>query len=180
MRSGGTYIWHTTVSACADLRLVCVDEDTRVAKRASATIARNDTLLGPAHGLLVNEVDGCHRSRLRHCQPMSLPTTVFTAIAHVQRPTLAYPVRTWSSMIVCSKRGPTMAFSRGCWLLLQMPLRLGACMVRICSPASTLSCRTLSRLPSEDVGVALVAETGECGSLGLGLLAGTGLSVTVL
>jgi hypothetical protein len=73
-----------------------------------------------------------------------------------------------------------MAFSRGAWLLLQMPLRLGACMVRICSPASTLSCRTLSMLPSEDVGVALVAETGERGSRALGSLAGTGLSLAVL
>jgi hypothetical protein len=63
-----THIWHAAVCARADLRLVCVDEDTGVTKRTSASVARNDFLLGPAHGLLVNEVDGSQRSRLRvHC-----------------------------------------------------------------------------------------------------------------
>jgi hypothetical protein len=63
-----THIWHAAVGAGANLRLVCVDEDTGVTKRSSASVTRNDLLLRPAHGLLVNEVDGSQRSRLRvHC-----------------------------------------------------------------------------------------------------------------
>ena len=65
-----TYEWHAAVATGVDRGLVCVDEDTRVSKRSSATVARHDLLLGPAHRLLVNELDGCHRSRLCHCQPM--------------------------------------------------------------------------------------------------------------
>jgi hypothetical protein len=90
------------------------------------------------------------------------------------------PAHTWSAIMVCSKRGPTIALSRGCWLLLQIPLRLGDCMVRNSSPCSTLSWRTLSWLPSEEVGVALVAETGDLGWRPLGSLAGIGLSGVVL
>lgn len=83
-------------------------------------------------------------------------------------------------MMVCSKRGPTIALSRGCWLLLQIPLRFGDCATRSSSPCSTLSWRTLSWLPSEEVGVALVAETGDLGWRPLGSLAGMGLSGVVL
>lgn len=69
----GTYVGNTAVGAPADLGLVGVDEDARVAERTSAAVARDDLLLGPAYGLLVNEVDGCQRSRLCGCQPMGSP-----------------------------------------------------------------------------------------------------------
>jgi hypothetical protein len=76
----------------------------------------------------------------------------------------------------CSNLGPTMAFSRGCWLLLQMPGRFGACIVRICSAASVDSTKVASMLPSEEVGVALVAETlGGAGRFAFGSLATTSL-----
>lgn len=69
-----------------------------------------------------------------------------------------------------------MAFSRGCWLLLQMPFRFGACRVRIFSAASTDSTKTPSMLPSDEVGVALVAETlGGVARFALGSLATTSL-----
>ena len=60
-----------------------------------------------------------------------------------------------------------------------MVLRLGACITRRSSPFSALSCRSWSLEPSEDVATALVVLgcTGECGGVGLGTLAGSGLSV---
>lgn len=80
-------------------------------------------------------------------------------------------------MIVCSKRGPTIASALGFWLLLHTPSRLGACIVRYFSPSATNSCNGLSRPPSAEVASSLVLETGLCGFVGLGSLAGTGLSV---
>lgn len=60
-----TYIWNTAVSAPADLWLVDIDEDTWVAKRSAAAVARHRTLVGPADWLLVDEVDGCVWTWLR-------------------------------------------------------------------------------------------------------------------
>lgn len=56
-------------------------------------------------------------------------------------------------------------------------MRLGACSTRYFSPSSGYSCKTLSKLPLLLVGRALVLDTGDCGALGLGSFAGTGLSV---
>lgn len=80
-------------------------------------------------------------------------------------------------MIVCSKRGPTIAFSLGCWLLLHTVLRFGACITLFFSPSDGCSWSALSKEPSEEVGTALVSDTGECAFFGLGLFAGIGLSV---
>lgn len=55
---GQTYKRKTAVRAPADLRLVGVDEDARVAERAAAAVARHDAVVCPANGLLVDEVDG--------------------------------------------------------------------------------------------------------------------------
>lgn len=76
-------------------------------------------------------------------------------------------------MIVCSKRGPRMATSRGCWLRLQIPARLGACVVLNSSAFATLSCSVLSKDPFEDVGTALVSDTVCFASRWTGSLAGT-------
>ena len=66
-----------------------------------------------------------------------------------------------------------MAASLGCWLRLQIPLRFGACMTLLSSAFSTLSCKTLSNEPSDDVATSFVAETF-CGAVrGFGSLAGT-------
>ena len=73
--------------------------------------------------------------------------------------------RTWSSIIVCSNRGPTIAAALGIWLLDHISFRFGACVVRSCSAFSTLSCSVASKLPSDDRGVALVDETFWIGSI---------------
>ena len=80
-------------------------------------------------------------------------------------------------MIVCSNRGPTIACSLTAWLRLHVVARFGACMVRFFSPSSTDSTIALSMAPSDEVGIALSFETGECGFLGFGSFAGIGLSV---
>lgn len=83
-------------------------------------------------------------------------------------------------MMVCSKRGPTIALLRGCWLRLHIPARFGACITRFSSASATVSCSGWSWLPWDDTGRELVAETVGGVGFGLGLLAGTGLSVVVL
>ena len=55
---GCTYKRHATVSTPAYLRLVEIDEDSRMAKRATAAVTRDGAPFTPAHGLLVDEVDG--------------------------------------------------------------------------------------------------------------------------
>ena len=82
-----TYEWHAAVATGVDRGLVCVDEDTRVSKRSSAAVARNDLLLGPAHRLLVNELDSCHRSRLCHYQPMF---PLFPVSMYLQLPSIFF------------------------------------------------------------------------------------------
>ena len=77
-------------------------------------------------------------------------------------------------MSVCSKRGPTIAFSLGFWLLLHTVARFGACSTRFSSPSSTDSTIVVSMAPLEDRGVAFVEEMGELAGLGLGLFAGEG------
>jgi hypothetical protein len=53
-----TYEWESAVCAPADLRLVDVDEDPRVAEGAAASVAGHDAVVYPADGLLVDEFDG--------------------------------------------------------------------------------------------------------------------------
>jgi hypothetical protein len=85
-------------------------------------------------------------------------------------------------MIVCSNRGPTIAFARGCWLLLHIVARFGACITLFSSPSSGSSTNGWSDAPVEEEGSTLVPDTLKAFSetLGFGLLAGTGLSVVVL
>jgi hypothetical protein len=59
-----TYKWETAVRAPADLRLIGVDEDARVAEGTASTVARHDALVRPADGLLVDQVDRSIRARL--------------------------------------------------------------------------------------------------------------------
>ena len=76
----GAYKWEPAVSARADLRLVDIDEDPRVSERATSTIALYDTLVNPADGLLVNEVDSRIWSGLRECT-LANPSTPHLQIA---------------------------------------------------------------------------------------------------
>lgn len=115
-------------------------------------------------------------SRLFRCPSLSSSSSSSTVNSQVFP--LHSPNLTWSAIIICSNLGPTMAFSRGCWLRLHTSLRLGACMVRMRSPSATLSCRAWSMLPSELNGISLVLLTGLCEGRSTGSLAGTGLSVT--
>jgi hypothetical protein len=54
----GTYEGNSAVCAPANLGLIRVDEDPRVTKGTTASIARHDALVCPANGLLVDEFDG--------------------------------------------------------------------------------------------------------------------------
>lgn len=62
--SGRTYKWQTTICAHADLWLVHIDKDSWVSQWSTSSVAGYNTLLGPSHGLLVNEVNGSEWSRL--------------------------------------------------------------------------------------------------------------------
>jgi len=52
-----TYEWKSAVCAPADLGLVYVDEDPWVSERATASVTRYGTVVRPANGLLVDELD---------------------------------------------------------------------------------------------------------------------------
>lgn len=154
------HVGNTTVRAPADLRLVQVDENPRVAEWPSTAIARDCPLVPPSYRLLVDELDRGERSRLQSPgQQMSETKPSVHPGDEVYVPKKVSRVCTWSAIIVCSKRGPTMACALGFWLLLQTPFRFGACIVRISSPASTDSCSALSSAPCADVATSFVAET---------------------
>lgn len=53
-----TYVWQAAVVADGNLGLVGVDEDPGVSVRTAAAIARHDSVVGPADGLLVDELHG--------------------------------------------------------------------------------------------------------------------------
>lgn len=53
-----TYVWDTAVRATANLGLVDVDKDARVAEGTTAAVARGHFFLDPADGLFVDELDG--------------------------------------------------------------------------------------------------------------------------
>ena len=59
-----TYIWQSTVSALADLRLVCVDKDSWMTERPTSTITGNGFSADPSDGLLVDQVNSCIWLRL--------------------------------------------------------------------------------------------------------------------
>ena len=59
-----TYKGKTAVRAPADLRLIGVDEDARVAEGTAAAVAGHDAVVRPADGLLVDQVDGSIWARL--------------------------------------------------------------------------------------------------------------------
>lgn len=54
----GSYERQSAVTAGSNLGLVGVDIDSGVAKRAATTITADDSLLCPADGLLVDELNG--------------------------------------------------------------------------------------------------------------------------
>lgn len=60
----GTYKWQSAVCAPADLGLVHVDKDLGVSERSASTVARDDAVVGPANGLLVDQFDGSVWARL--------------------------------------------------------------------------------------------------------------------
>jgi hypothetical protein len=74
---GSTYKGKTTVPACGNLRLVCVDEDPRVAERAATAVAGDDLVLCPAHVLLVDEFDGGVGLRLESSYQHRISRIVF-------------------------------------------------------------------------------------------------------
>jgi hypothetical protein len=53
-----TYEWKTAVCAPADLWLVDIDEDPRVAEGTTASVAGYGAVVYPANGLLVDEFNG--------------------------------------------------------------------------------------------------------------------------
>lgn len=66
-----TYEWKSTVCAPADLGLIYVDEDPWVSERATASVTGYSTVVRPANGLLVDELDSgvwarLHESLLAH------------------------------------------------------------------------------------------------------------------
>lgn len=63
-----THEWHSAVCTPADLRLVCVDEDTRMSQRSSTTIARDNLRLRPSYRLFVDQVNGGHWTWLLRTQ----------------------------------------------------------------------------------------------------------------
>lgn len=76
MKTGGkkTYKRQPTVPTRSNLRLVGIDVDLGVSRRATTSIARHNPLVRPPHGLLVNELDSCIWSRL--CPASSVPPLV--------------------------------------------------------------------------------------------------------
>lgn len=72
VRVSETYVWHTAVRAPANLRLVGIDEDTRMTQGPSAAIAGDYALLRPADRLLVDQVNRGIRPWLR---VLSAPTS---------------------------------------------------------------------------------------------------------
>lgn len=71
--SGSTYKRQPTVSAHGYLWLVGVDEDLGMPRGTTTTIARDHSIVGPAHRLLVNEFDGGIGLRLlKQSRPVSM------------------------------------------------------------------------------------------------------------
>ena len=60
-----TYKWNAAVCAPVDFRFISVDEDTRMSKRATASVTSYNAVLDPTNRLLVNEIDRGIWSRLK-------------------------------------------------------------------------------------------------------------------
>jgi hypothetical protein len=111
----------TAVCAPADLRLIYVDEDPGVAERTTASVAFYGTVVCPADGLLVDELDGGVWTGLHHIISAnallifsSIPSSLFSWYEpHTQSPPLCHLERTWSSIMLCSNLGPLIATSLG-------------------------------------------------------------------
>lgn len=54
-----TYIWESTVCALADLRLVCVDENSWMTKSPTSAITGNRFGADPSDRLFVDQVNCC-------------------------------------------------------------------------------------------------------------------------
>lgn len=59
-----TYKRESAVSAGADLWLIEIDEDPGMSQWSTATVAHDSSLVDPANGLLVDELNGCFGRRL--------------------------------------------------------------------------------------------------------------------
>jgi hypothetical protein len=66
-----THKWQPAVLAGADHRLVCVDEDPRMSQWTTAAVTGDSPLLGPSHGLFMDQLDGSIWLWLKHA--MSVP-----------------------------------------------------------------------------------------------------------
>ena len=60
-----TYERKTAVAAGGNLGLVSVDKDLGVTERTTAAVTADDSLVGPADGLLVDKFDSGHRLGLQ-------------------------------------------------------------------------------------------------------------------
>lgn len=100
-----THKWKAAIVARDYLWYVNVDKYLGMTQRSSATIASHQSILGPSHGLFMDQLDcsvglglwqgqQAHRDNPEH-------------VAHQER-------RTWYSMIICSNRGPVMALLLSC------------------------------------------------------------------
>jgi hypothetical protein len=123
LKSDETYKRNSAVCAPADLGLVHVDEDPWVAERTAASVARYDTLICPANGLLVDELHGRVWAGLNQYSLANVPQSsctflspLFTSPKPPNFPLIPqYQDRhTWSSIMLCSNLGPLIATSRGC------------------------------------------------------------------
>lgn len=80
-----TYKRKSAVAAGGNFRLVGVDEDLRMAQRTAAAVAADDSALGPADGLSMDEFDGSHGLRLyiyQHCSLFPFVTVSPNLIFH--------------------------------------------------------------------------------------------------
>lgn len=81
-----TYEWKSTVCAPADLRLIYVDKDPWVSERATASVTGYSTVVRPANGLLVDELDRGVWARLydfmsAYESPLHKPTLSSTVVS---------------------------------------------------------------------------------------------------
>lgn len=113
-----TYKWQAAVCAPADLGLISVDKDPGVPQRAASSVARYGAVMCPADGLLVDELNGGIWTRL---YTTTLANVLVLYFIVMPLPSAFPPVfhppemiqHTWSSIMLCSNRGPLIAISLG-------------------------------------------------------------------
>lgn len=140
-----THVWQTAISAPAYLWLAGVDEDSRMTKRTSTSVASYHALICPSYRLLVNEINGSIWSWLVASVPCLLPRHIL--------------YHTCTSMIVCSNLGPDMAISRGIWLRDHTSFLFGACITLLFSASEAYSCSGWSPTPILSTATSLVLDT---------------------